>query len=1333
MHKNPAFFFLIVSIFFFLSFTFPKHSFADRLYQCSPAIAYAPVTELFSANCEPSALPVDCMTPQGTKASLPSGDKCADNARLYYSEQEHKTITAKCVEKCIATSLLAICPRDSRDGCFLMDLNNCTEKLNPPTIGDATFCIEYTEVTPTPTPIPPTATPTPIPPTNTPTPIPSCSSFATCASCIVNPSCGWGGVVVYSCQSGTSSCPASYTLWNWTSCTTNECTVPTPTPTPIPPTPTLPPGKSRIDGNVYTDCNENGAKDIGELDYNGATITLIEIAATTTSDVSGNYSFLNLDPGTFTVKITVPAGYKVTAPFGGTKTSILPPNDTVNFGIVPIAGCAAATPTPTPTPTPLPVTCNSVCSGISCTQTSGAPGSYQYIYVQSGTSCSLDSTVCVGNPPCVVPPTPTPIPPTATPTPTPIPPCPAGFREKIVTVTGGGADRTDCLGAGGACAAPGALPCCPPGACLASYSGAACSGSAPSTEYGVTETVTCGKLTTSAYTSPNNIPVNHTFDGVCGNNISVTTRYATLGFSGFNIPKGTVLKSAILSSPTSGGCEAAFVNNSTSVRFGANALIKSTKNFGCVFPGEQFYCGGCNKAIYDCGTSPTSSKGQANVTNTIQTILNTQDFTSVALSLYPDYHDAFCFASGSGDTQTSSFLANVGGPASLTIDYCEPLYSISGNVFEDTNKNQLKDVGELNYTAGVSTIGIHTGNDVLCSAATIYVTPTPFPTPTPVPPAPSCVGLGNSCGGVTPCCSPLVCTTTCGYSGCISACTGVPAPTQTPTPTPTPPPPTPTPTPNTTGIYDTGKILPAGQYTMCYTSLPISYSMTFPTNGPPANFNVIVGPSCSPGTSNSATCGIPPTPTPTSVPGCVGAGSDCSISTCCSGLTCNTSCGYTGCSSICGTAGVPAPDKNIYNANFGIGKDTHSISGNIFLDDNKNKIKDGTEKNYTGAVSTVEIHTGKDTCLAATLQTTLNKDASGIYNTGLTLTSGDYTVCYTSKPSGYVQTFPPSAIPPAFFTVTVGSSCLAPTISAIKAGTCDAKGNISSLNFGITNSLPWIQSNALDIRIDAGVNDTVPKDNFASIGTIPGIIFSGKLDPFFGQGQASESKYNWAVGGAVAPYLDTYTPTHHLVTTSYNYNLGIAQDNNLPTTDLAPKCAKGLTNCTLPASLAHDLYKADGNLFLNSYTFPTNQNYVILVNGDLHIKGNIKVPNGSTATFSVSGSIYVDKNVGEIVASSTLSNIEGFYSADKNFIVESGNIVSGINDCTIGADKRLNIAGSVVVNAGLLGGTFQNNRDICGGDVNSPTVYFSGRTDFILNAPRFILNTQSVTREVPPK
>jgi hypothetical protein len=141
----------------------------------------------------------------------------------------------------------------------------------------------------------------------------------------------------------------------------------------------------------------------------------------------------------------------------------------------------------------------------------------------------------------------------------------------------------------------------------------------------------------------------------------------------------------------------------------------------------------------------------------------------------------------------------------------------------------------------------------------------------------------------------------------------------------------------------------------------------------------------------------------------------------------------------------------------------------------------------------------------------------------------------------------------------------------------------------------------------------------------------------------------------------------------------------------------------------------------NSPTF-ADGNYVILVNGDLSIKGNINVDatTNSTVLFSVRGDINIDPSV---------TNIQGFYSADKDF--NTGTSAS----CPLTPDDPLTIVGGIVTNAGKTSpaGQFRNQRDLCLGNACTPSTIFTQRLDLILNAPDFIKTPSSaVWREVAP-
>ncbi len=418
---------------------------------------------------------------------------------------------------------------------------------------------------------------------------------------------------------------------------------------------------------------------------------------------------------------------------------------------------------------------------------------------------------------------------------------------------------------------------------------------------------------------------------------------------------------------------------------------------------------------------------------------------------------------------------------------------------------------------------------------------------------------------------------------------------------------------------------------------------------------------------------------------------------------------------------VTVTTADVPNINFGI-VPTYTISGNVFIDDGvgtacpgptcgaKDGIKNGTEGNYTLSASTVQVRSGS---CAGTLigSSSPGNGAFSISN----IPAGTYAVCYTTLPSGY-QIINPTTGPPPFFTKSVGPS-------------------VPNVDFAILLYGPWIQSTCTDIRFDSGFHDPVPSTATLACGgpnasipgttcTTPGIIFTGDSNPkYLGQpGYGSASSTNWVVGGGIYPEL--FIPSKgNVIRTSYNYMNAQIKQAGLTPVDIATYCTGGINSCNLSTSIPHGLYIANGNLNLTglSYTFPANSNYVILVNGTLTISEQIHVPKTSTAAFIVSGDIIVAPTVGETLSTSVLPDIEGFYSTDGNFITGGGNL-------------RLNIAGSVIVNAAKTSpaGTFQLQRDLGAGNANCPAFSIQERPDFILNAPDLIKYQNTIYREVAP-
>ncbi len=425
---------------------------------------------------------------------------------------------------------------------------------------------------------------------------------------------------------------------------------------------------------------------------------------------------------------------------------------------------------------------------------------------------------------------------------------------------------------------------------------------------------------------------------------------------------------------------------------------------------------------------------------------------------------------------------------------------------------------------------------------------------------------------------------------------------------------------------------------------------------------------------------------------------------------------------------------------------------NVFVDQNKDGLQNGGDFNYGGAIT-----------ISPSAGTVSYPSPAGNYLVS-NLPGGTYTISY-NWPSRYTSTNPKASLRPATFTVTVGNSTTGTTCSTNGAlgATCDntltpaTLGNISTLKFGISNSLPWIQAISGDITGSnvsdpnaGGFSNPIPVGatcgTYTSLlgsvvggGNTPGIIYSGAGAYDFGSGQASQDPYNWTVGGV--SYPEVYTPlTPGVIKTSYSYVSSIAKASGITPTDISTHCgAGGINSCQLPANLPNGVYISNGDLTLTgaSYTFPSGKNFVILVNGDLNLNTEVHVPNGSTATFTSSRDITVAETVGEPTSTSTRANIEGYYSADRYFTI------NGINSCPT-TDLRLNVAGSIVVNAGLnsasslgqqanyVNGGFVNERDLCAADLQCPAFSVIERPDFIINAPDFFKTTRRVWREIAP-
>lgn len=396
----------------------------------------------------------------------------------------------------------------------------------------------------------------------------------------------------------------------------------------------------------------------------------------------------------------------------------------------------------------------------------------------------------------------------------------------------------------------------------------------------------------------------------------------------------------------------------------------------------------------------------------------------------------------------------------------------------------------------------------------------------------------------------------------------------------------------------------------------------------------------------------------------------------------------------------------------------YAISGNVFTDLNKNQKDDGSDTGYGGG--TMHITNGPTAVADITVA------GNGTWTTPTTLLAGTYTVSYTTAlPTDYTFTTPSS------FAVTVGDPAGSPSCN--KGGSLDAtcggtnNGSVLNLNIGLTNENAWQQSVCMDVRDDSGsYTDLIPASpscggvtgaynsiTNADCTTGAGIIFTCDATPDFGLGSANAN--SWQAGGLGATDQECYSGAGlDVVRTSYDYLTTTMQQSDITPIDLGPICSGGIGNCTLPNNLGKGVYIANGDLHLNTYTFPVDasspQGFIFLVDGDLYVDGNILVPAGSVAAFSSKGNIIVNKSVGNTITSANdpannTPNIEGLYSADASFIVESKG--SGTSICNADGtplDSKLNIVGSVITNAAKAGGSFQNDRDLCTYDTSCSAV-----------------------------
>lgn len=423
------------------------------------------------------------------------------------------------------------------------------------------------------------------------------------------------------------------------------------------------------------------------------------------------------------------------------------------------------------------------------------------------------------------------------------------------------------------------------------------------------------------------------------------------------------------------------------------------------------------------------------------------------------------------------------------------------------------------------------------------------------------------------------------------------------------------------------------------------------------------------------------------------------------------------------------------------------ISGSIFADRDGDRIKDENEAAFTGKpVITIQ---GRSP-INSTISLSQSQNASGnlvLNNDGTfsarRLLPGEYDVTYT-PPTGVT-------ISPSTYRVTVGDGqppfgtyqCTNAAVSPGVAGVnyCQTigsvTGNVTNLGFAVSASDPWLRSYGLDMRFGNGITNSVPSSacdgGYASIPSsvsatgfsssiTPGILIAGDGKPLeFTPGQASA--YDWKVS-------DTYVPikSGNLVT-SYTTILANAKKAGITPIELIGQSGCPSTTACAPQNLTSGVYKANGNLTLANWTVANGSNYVLLVDGNLTLSGKTQVGNtDASLVIIVSGDITVANTIGQSSPYScpayNTTDIDGFFSTDQNFIIDS------TNDCA--TEKTLSIGGGIVINAGYTGGQLDNRRNLCNSNAQYPTFSLRARPDMLLALPDIAKSANQTYQEVAP-
>lgn len=279
-----------------------------------------------------------------------------------------------------------------------------------------------------------------------------------------------------------------------------------------------------------------------------------------------------------------------------------------------------------------------------------------------------------------------------------------------------------------------------------------------------------------------------------------------------------------------------------------------------------------------------------------------------------------------------------------------------------------------------------------------------------------------------------------------------------------------------------------------------------------------------------------------------------------------------------------------------------------------------------------------------------------------------------------------------------------------------------NIRFCVSNFEPWFQTTSGDVRM-RGIVNPIPAGFVGSTDTTyPTVFFSSSFTADVEAGGALSQK-NWLVDREYD--YNSLTRNRNGVV-AYSFYKNRARQEGIEITPLA--------SATLNSGeiVESGVYEYQGTLTIDSYSQIPDR-AVILVNGDVIVNTEIEIPEGQLFILAASGNITIADTVGHASPgfNTTESNLEGIYSAQGDIFLQGDECGGGV------PDRRLNVEGALIANAQKPfasdgGGTIQNQRSLCSGDNNYPSLYVSTRADFLTKLTDFYKVSYTKWREVRP-